>query len=143
MITESIIASTAVASAYIAWREFIKTPKQESEKEKGDKYITSKDEIIVFETSSQRTTILMKFEKLECYLFDKKKNSNELQWEINKEQAEQILNNNEISVYPSYRPNTGTFTVGQKKNWLYSKKLFPNPDYLREELKNLLQKIRK
>ena len=49
--------------------------------------------------------------------------------------------NQTIYVNPSYKPTTGTFSIGKRKNWLYSKRLYPDPNYLKTELKGLLQKL--
>ncbi len=39
---------------------------------------------------------------------------------------------------PGYKVRTGTFTLGPRRNWLYSKVLFPEPAYMSGVLKHLL-----
>ncbi|KAF7766379.1 hypothetical protein PUND_a2196 [Pseudoalteromonas undina] len=40
---------------------------------------------------------------------------------------------------PGYKARTGTFTIGPRRNWLYTKSLFPEPDYLETVVKKLLE----
>ena len=39
---------------------------------------------------------------------------------------------------PGYKPTVGTINIGPRRGWLYSKDLFPDPDYLKGELKQIL-----
>lgn len=143
MATQIIIALTALVMSIIAYRTYIKTPWQEPNKEKIEESIKIKEDLIVFETSKQQTRLIfdMNDNNVKCYLLDKKKNNESLQWVIEKIEAVAIIKASNISINPNYKPNTGTFSIGQKRNWLYSKKFYPDPDYLKGELLTLIKKI--
>lgn len=143
MITQVLLTGTGLVMACLAYRTYLKTPWQESRKEKIASARSFRDELTVFETSKQRTKLVIDSDQtiIECYLLNKKANKEELQWEIRKEEATKIIQSSSIFVNPNYKPNTGAFTIGQRRNWLYSKRLFPDPDYLKGELKSLLEKL--
>ncbi|HZH69936.1 MAG TPA: hypothetical protein VFD80_05765 [Flavobacteriaceae bacterium] len=125
-----------------AYQTYLKTPIQEESKDKLDTEPVSADnEMIVFEISKQRTRLTLRGNKIECYLLDKKTNQQTLQWPIDKTTANEILKTSNIYVNPSYKPKTGTFSIGKKRNWLYSKNLYPEPDYLKGEIRAILKKI--
>jgi hypothetical protein len=46
-------------------------------------------------------------------------------------------------VNPTYRASSGLFAIGRRKNWLYLKKLFPEPEYLHGTLTDLLEQAAK
>lgn len=142
MITQIVIAVTAVIMAVFAYRTYLKTPTQEKSKdETGNVPNSTNGEMTVFETSKQRTRLTINGNQIECFLLDKKTNKEEKQWTIDQPSAYEIVNTSNIYVNPNYKPNTGTFTIGTKRNWLYSKRLYPEPDYLKGELTSLLKQL--
>jgi len=140
MITQSAIAITAIIMSRLAFLTYSKTPIQKEVGYHEATPVDSKSETIVFDTPKQRTKLTIEDNSIICYLLDKKNEENRLQWKIEKEEASKIVNNRNIYINPSYKPNTGTFFLGIRKNWLYSKNLFPNPEYLRQELFDLIKK---
>ncbi|MEP2027924.1 MAG: hypothetical protein ABJI96_04335 [Paracoccaceae bacterium] len=52
-------------------------------------------------------------------------------WKI---RNQRIIDESDFDVTPGYKVQTGLFRSGKRRNWLYSKKLFPDPGYLRVEL---------
>ena len=141
MITHSILALTALIMAIIAYFTYINTPRQKSETEKA--LSEKENEVIVFKTKRQRTKIMLDKDKKKiiCYLKDIKNNINDIQWTINQTQAKDILEKKNLSINSNYKVNVGTFSVGLHKNWLYSKKIFPDPKTLELKLYSLLKMI--
>ncbi len=141
----SKIATTVIAGfgAWVAYQTLLRTPTQEPEPEEAEvpeKEITVPSEAIVFKTSNQTTRLKVTDKGLECYLEDSRpgKRSGH-QWTITKEQAKEILSSRDFRVYPGYKLYSGVFSIGPRKNWLYSKKLFPEPSLLELELERLLK----
>ena len=139
----SKIATTLIAGfgVWIAYQTLLKTPAQEPEPKEAEvpeKEITTPSEAVVFKTSNQTTTLKVTEKGLECYLEDKRtgKGSGH-QWTLTKEQAKKILSSRDFRLYPSYKLYTGLFSIGPRRNWLYSKKLYPEPDLLELELERL------
>ncbi|WP_299276421.1 hypothetical protein [uncultured Psychroserpens sp.] len=140
--SQVIMAATAVITAVIAYRTFLKTPDQEevSVGTTSDDTENAKiTELTVFLTSKQETTLKIGTEGLICSLKDTRPNKGGIQWVISKAQAARILESKNYSVNPGYKASTGTFNIGIRRNWLYSKKLFSEPDILLRFLTELLQ----
>ena len=140
------IASTLFAGfgAWIAYQILLKTPDQEAEPkeaELSEQEIAIPSNVIVFKTSNQTTTLKVTENGLECHLDDKRSGkSSGLQWILTKAQAKEILSTHDYRPYSSYKLYTGLFSIGPRKNWLYSKKLYPEPGLLELELERLLTK---
>lgn len=141
----SKIVTTVIAAfgAWVAYQTLLRTPPQEPEPEKAEvseKEITALSEAVVFKTSNQRTRLKVTEKGLECYLEDSRpgKRSGH-QWTLTKEQAKEILSCHDYRIYPTYKLYSGVFSIGPRKNWLYSKKLFPEPNLLELEIERLLE----
>lgn len=138
------IGGTAIAAfvAFLGYKEFLRTPQQE---EAATESATAEDaetaampQAEVFRTSNQTTTLRVTQRGLECHLDDRRAGRGGHQWTIPPAEARRILRSGAYSVNPSYRARTGRFNIGARRNWLYSKALFPEPDYLHGTLKDLL-----
>lgn len=96
-----------------------------------------------FETSTQRSWLVRTKEKMYCVLDDVTKPEPIISWSMpNKnivnDNGEVILN---IYAYDKYKQNTGLVDFGENhRSWLYSKKLFDNPEKLKDEIQNLAKK---
>ena len=141
----SAIATTAIAGfgAWVAYQTLLRTPPQEPEPEDAE---VSETEIavpsraVVFKTSNQTTRLNVTDKGLECYLEDSRSGKRSgHQWTLTKEQAKEILSSRDYRIYPGYKLYSGVFSIGPRKNWLYSKKLFPEPSLLELELERLLR----
>jgi hypothetical protein len=144
VITQIVVAATAVIMAYLAWRTYLKAPEQEpeSEKEKTEEIVSEKlIELLVFKTSKQKTKLKVTSQGLECHLEDKREGKGGHQWTLSKHEVKNILSMGSYSVNPGFKATVGTFSIGPRRNWLYSKPLFPDPDYLRNEIKQLLENV--
>jgi len=140
--TQIITTVVACIMAYLAWKTYLREPSQESEPvEKEEiRFISEKlTELIVFDTKKQRTTLKATDEGLSCYLRNKKEEKDELQWSMSNDEARHYYSRNNFHAYPGYKANTGTFSIGPRRNWLYSKSLFPEAVYLEDEIKLILQ----
>ena len=146
MVTQIATTITAIMVARYAYLQYLKTPTQKPEQkpesipepilEKSKTMLGSK--LVVFQTSKQKTTLIVDDTGLTCLLEDPNLKNSGIQWTINPDEANEILKNNQIDVNAGYKPNTGTFDIGRRKNWLYSKKLFGSELAFLESLKNMV-----
>jgi hypothetical protein len=140
----SKIATTLIAGfgAWVAYQTLLKTPEQEAEPELAD--TTDRDvaiapELKVFETSMQTTWLKNTAKGLECHIDERRPGkTGGHQWTIGIQAVKEILSNGDYSVNPGYKLSTGVFSIGSHRNWLYSKKLYPEPESLHFEIMRLL-----
>lgn len=146
--SDLVVAITAVVTAVLAYREYLRPPQQESSDVEAphDEFDVEAPleaarltEAVVFDTSKQTTTLRVTQRGLECHLANKASGNARHQWTIGATEAATTLRQGEIRVDPGARANSGRFSIGRRRNWLYSKKLFPDPDYLRGTLNELLR----
>lgn len=141
----SQIATTAIAGfgAWIAYQTLLRTPVQEPEPEEPELPATAALEpksVKVFHTSTQETWLKVTNMGLECHLEDTRPGKRSgLQWRFTKEQAKAILSAYDFRVYPGYKLYSGVFSIGPRRNWLYSKRLYPEPTLLESEIERLLK----
>lgn len=133
----------AAIAAYLAYKEYLKPPVQQPEPQTANASSAEIDEteLVVFQTSKQRTLLKVGAAGLECWLLDKPTKDDKHQWTISPAEVNRILADKDVAVTPGYKANSGLFKIGKRRNWLYSKKLFPEPDYLHGELTDLLKKV--
>ncbi|SDB53687.1 hypothetical protein SAMN02927930_02110 [Pseudidiomarina indica] len=142
VITQIITAVTAVVMAVLAYRTYLIAPEQEEaepENASDNQAEGSLREILVFRTSKQKTWLAVKEQGLSCRIDDTRAGKGGPQWVLSKTEAKAILESGAYHVNPGYKVRTGTFTIGPRRNWLYTKSLFPEPDYLETILKKLLE----
>jgi hypothetical protein len=96
-------------------------------------------ELVVFRTKQQRTYLRVSKAGIECHLDDDRPEKRGHQWTISRDEASRILQGNRILVNPDHTDNSGLFTIGDRRNWMYSKKLFPEPSLLEQALRELLE----
>lgn len=141
----SQIAMTAIAGfgAWVAYQTLLRTPVQEPEPEEPEVPATAVLEpknVKVFDTSNQKTWLKVTVMGLECHLEDARPGKRSgLQWQFTKEQAKEILSARDFRAYPGYKLYSGVFTIGPRRNWLYSKRLYPEPTLLESEIERLLK----
>ncbi|CAM4098593.1 hypothetical protein [Pseudoalteromonas ostreae] len=142
VITQIVTAATAVVMAFLGYKTYLQPPEQSSENEPDEAFSDDAEEklkrILVFKTSKQKTWLSVSNQGLSCHIDDTRQGKGGPQWTLTRTQASEILNTNNYHVNPGYKVKTGTFTLGPRRNWLYSKVLFPEPDYLHGVLKQLL-----
>lgn len=142
VITQIVTAITAVVMAILAYRAYLMTPEQEEDKEVTKLIIEDKvSEILVFSTSKQKTRLKVTNQGLECHLEDIREGKGGHQWTLSKHEVQNILDQQAYSVNPGYKARVGTFNIGSRRGWLYSKSLFPEPDYLKGEIQQLLKSV--
>lgn len=143
VITQTVIAVTAVVMAFLAYKTYLQPPVQPQEEEPDTASDESADErlneILVFKTSKQETWLSVLPQGLHCRIKDSREGRGGPQWTLSKTQSKEILGSGSFQVNSGYKVKTGTFTLGPRRNWLYSKVLFPEPDYLHGVLKQLLE----
>jgi len=143
VITQIVAAVTAVVMGFFAYKTYLRPPVQPQEAEPDKPSDESADEvlkeILVFKTSRQETWLSVLPQGLHCRIKDTRQGRGGPQWTLSKTQAKEILGSGSFHVNPGYKVKTGTFTIGPRRNWLYSKVLFPDPDYLNGVLKQLLE----
>lgn len=141
------IATTGIAGfgAWVAYQTLLRTPEQEPEPEKAEVMETEVKvpaQVKVFETSDQTTYLKVTNNGLECYLDDNRPGRRSgHQWTLTKPQAKAILSKRDFRVYSGYKLRSGLFSIGPRRNWLYSKKLYPEPTLLELEIERLLEEV--
>ena len=142
VVTQIVTALTAVVMAILAYRTYLRTPEQEEaepENASDSKADSSLREVLVFRTSKQKTWLAVTQQGLSCRIDDTRPGKGGAQWVLPRTEAKAILESGAYHINPGYKVRTGTFTVGSRQNWLYTKALFPEPDYLEAVLKKLLE----
>jgi hypothetical protein len=141
--TQLITALTAVVTAYFAYQTYFKAPEQEPESEpelaSDENAADSVTEILVFKTSKQKTWLSVSPQGLKCRIDDDRAGKGGHQWTLSRTIVKEILLSNSYHVNSGYKVNSGTFTLGPRKNWLYTKSLFPEAEYLHGVLRQLLE----
>lgn len=144
-LTQVIVAATAVIMAVLAYKTYLRAPEQEEEPESAEDRSFDEQqllkELVVFRTLKQTTRLRVTDGGLECHLDDIRPGRGGRQWTLSKGQVAEILRDGRISVNPGYRAATGVFRIGHRTNWLYSKKLFPESEYLLSSLRELLKNV--
>ena len=51
------------------------------------------------------------------------------------------MHDDDLSVSTDYTENSGLFSLGKRKNWAYSKKLFPESEMLEAVLLKILRAV--
>ena len=139
------IATTIIAGfgAWVAYRTLLKTPEQKPEEASAIADVNeafNQKRVVVFQTTNQKTILSVTRDGLECHLEDERKSKpSGLQWRLTKDQASAILVARDFRAFPGYRLNSGVFSIGQRRNWLYSKKLYPEYSLLESEIETLLR----
>ena len=105
-----------------------------------DESITNAQELIIFETSRQKTWLIVTSKKMFCVLDDVDKDTFEVRWHLTKDK---LVSDNkvilDIKIDHDYKENTGLVDFGQNhREWLYSKKLFPTKDKLKDKIVGLI-----
>ncbi len=143
---EVIAVAVTGFSAWVGYKQLQKRPEQKSTTEhiplhhnlnsNETKCLSS---LIVFESDNQRTTLKANEDSLECHLFDARPNKeSSIQWRISATEVCKIFQTKDFDVNPGYKIKTGTFRIGKRRNWLYSKLLFPEANLLKRKLSTLL-----
>lgn len=142
MITQIVTAATTVVMAILAYRTYLRAPEQEETEPENASVNQAEDslrEILLFRTSKQKTWLAVTEQGLSCRIDDTRQGKGGPQWVLSKVEAKAILESGAYHVNPGYKVRIGTFTIGPRRNWLYTKALFPEPDYLVTVLKKLLE----
>ena len=98
-------------------------------------------ELLLFETTRQKTWLLCSNFRFFCILDDIAKDTFLIRWQLAKQE---IIRNESlilpININPEYKKNAGLIDFGPShKNWLYSKSLFPNANELKNGIIDLIQ----
>ncbi|TVT45117.1 MAG: hypothetical protein FHP94_19335 [Denitromonas halophila] len=144
---EVIAVSVTAFSSWVAYKQIKKQPEQKESPDSAriERPTEPKEpehhtkQLVVFSTENQKTTLIATTRALECHLFDSRPSKHSgVQWRISSEDAKKIAKTEDYDVHTGYKPKSGTFRIGNKANWLYSKSIFPEPDDLRQKLVVLL-----
>lgn len=139
----SKVAQTGIAGfgAWLAWQAFLKEDAQESEVIDQDEPVDPNiPDLKIFETSNQTTLLKKTPNGIECHLNDRRPGKRQgHRWTLSPQMVDDILNNGDIYVNPGLKIRTGLLSIGGHTNWLYSKKLFPEPAALHHKVVELLR----
>lgn len=143
----SSITNTVVGlvMAWLAYKTYLKAPEQTTEPEPDSASDETAQEelheILVFKTSRQETWLKSSPSGVSCRIVDTRPSKGGPQWNLSPDIVKSIVETRAYHVNPGYKVRTGTFTLGPKRNWLYTKSLFPEPDYLESVLKKLMDNV--
>ncbi|MCG7938889.1 MAG: hypothetical protein N0C88_08565 [Candidatus Thiodiazotropha lotti] len=137
------VAQTAIAAfvAWLAWRTFLKEEEQDTTVvEDVEKPLGEVTDLKLFETSKQTTWLKKTTNGIECHIDEHRKGKvGGHKWTLSPSQIKTILETGDIYVNPGYKIRTGLVSIGNRTNWLYSKKLFPEPANLHHKVIELLK----
>lgn len=92
----------------------------------------------IFQTSKQRTWVVSTNKVLYCILDDNRKDKPIVRWSYPKSS---IIRETKIYIeisYQDYSEKSGLLSIGKRKDWYYSKKLFKCSD-IKKEIENLIK----
>lgn len=139
------IAQTGIATfgAWLAWRAFLKEDAQESDDiDLSQPAIGNIPDLKIFETSNQTTILKKTTSGIECHLNDRRPGKRQgNRWTLSPTMVEEILKNGDIYVTSGMKLRSGLLSIGTHTNWLYSKKLFPEPSLLHQRVVELLRSV--
>ncbi|MDP6775188.1 MAG: hypothetical protein QGI83_00320 [Candidatus Latescibacteria bacterium] len=143
VVTQTVTTLVAVVMAWLAYQAYLRTPVQEPEAEPeeaaAEEVPSAQRRQMVFQTSKQTTWLYVTDHGLECHLGDRARESSTHQWVLLPDECRRILSERWYGVNPTYKARTGLFRIGTHRNWLYSKKLFPDPQDLEMTIEELLR----
>lgn len=149
VVTDVIQTVLVAVGTWVGWKTFFgsSVQKSESERETEEPSVIErstgkfKDELIVFETKQQRTTLRATHNGLECILRDSRQGKvSGRQWLLTSENLERIRNEKDYRVVPGLKLRTGVFSIGPRRNWLYTKTLHPDSVALERQIGEIIDK---
>ncbi len=95
-------------------------------------------QLLLFYTKKQRTWLVATNRYLFCILDDDKTKATGklIQWRISLDKAHPI----EVR---AHKAKVGLVSIGERRNWLYSRRLHPTTDGLKQEIKRLLKRAKR
>lgn len=90
--------------------------------------------LLIFDTSKQHTCLATIGGQLHCVLDDVRKDEPRLQWSMNLEDARNAV----IETSSAKSKGHGLLRIGERRRWLYSKKLFASSGPIENAVKELL-----
>ena len=138
----------AAAAAIVAYKTYLAIPTQDEPHDGGNGPEANGTEdliVTVFDTSRQATILKAVGNGLECdmeYKDGRRTKRQNPQWRLSAADCANILTKGDYSVHSGYKVRTGRFSIGQRKNWLYSKRLFGGEEQLRQTIAQLLTRAR-
>ncbi|MCH8218145.1 MAG: hypothetical protein IH892_15415 [Planctomycetes bacterium] len=147
----SKIATTGIAAfgAWLAWRTFVGDGVQSDADLNLPSPTPSDDQVSaaagsiplkLFETRKQTTWLKITGKGLECHLDERRPGkTGGHKWTVPKDEMRRVLSSSDYYVNPTLKINSGLVSIGTHRNWLYSKKLFPEPEQLHHEIARLLR----
>jgi hypothetical protein len=105
--------------------EIIETVRQHRDFDPQHENLDSAEAILIFQTSKQQTWLVATNLRLYCVLDDLEKSSTRVQWSIPIEKIADKNGQLKINVQTRDKTErTGLLDIGERRNWLFSKKLF-------------------
>ena len=147
----SDLASVGIAGfgAWLAWRTFVGDSVQTAEAPSemplpaaAPTAAESAPPLKLFETKRQTTWLKATEKGLECHLTERRPGkTGGHKWTMAPDEVKRILESSDFYVNPTLKISTGLLSIGSRRNWLYSKKLFPEPEQLHHEIAKLLRSV--
>lgn len=145
----SSVAATLItgATAWFGYRTYLAGPVEELVPEETEPNIDEgvpsahNSRVDVFDTGKQTTTLYVTENGLACDLIYKdgrEKGNRNPKWRFDPKECQNFLSGEDFLVDSGYKVKTGRFSIGPRRNWLYSKELFGDERLFSMAIKNLL-----
>jgi hypothetical protein len=105
--------------------EIIATVRQHKDFDANSENLETAEAMLIFQTSKQQTWLVVTSLRLYCVLDDLEKSSTRVQWSIPIETIADDQGQFKITIQTRDKtPRTGLLDIGDRRSWLFSKKLF-------------------
>lgn len=143
LILVTVQTGVAIFVAIIAWKNFVRTEVQnDTDIDAVPQTQGDLPPLKLFDTSKQTTWLKKTANGIECHLDERRSGKmGGHKWTLSLQDVKIILETGDIYVHPGYKMWTGCISIGRHVNWLYSKKLFPEPAYLHHMVYELLKSV--
>jgi TIR domain len=106
-----------------------------------EEYQPTPTQVKVLETSDQTAWLSVTENGLEYELAEMQFGEGVMRrWTLSRAETREVLSKHDYRVDPEYTERSGLFDVGPRRNWVYSKRLYPEPSLLTLEIQRLLEK---
>jgi hypothetical protein len=119
--------------------EIIEAVRESPNFDPGKEDTADAEALLIFQTSKQQTWLVATTRRLYCVLDDLRRSFRPVRWSLS---AEKLTRSGVLTAEISARPNTertGLLDIGERRSWLYSKKLFTNKS-IEGEVKDLIRR---
>jgi hypothetical protein len=119
--------------------EVIQTVRESPDFDPQNENLTSAEALLIFQTPKQQTRLVAKGARLYCALDDLRRSFRPVRWSL---AAKELMRDGNFAITISARDSnerTGLLNIGDRRNWLFTKKLFKSRS-IEDEVKDLMRR---